>query len=251
MSADPSSTEATLTAGTIAFRLTMVVLLVAANAFFVAAEFALVAVRRSRIDQLVTQGNRSARVVQQALTQLDRYISGTQLGITLASLALGWIGEPAIAVLVDAGARHWSGISLPSGAVHSGAAILVAFLVVTFLHIVFGELMPKSVALIRPERVSLWVTRPLIVFSNVMSPFIVLLNGTANRLLRLVGVEPASEGSHVHSPGGAPPAGDAGPRPRHARRERLGDAGRRVRLPQQEGVGRDAPAHRGGGDRRG
>lgn len=199
MSVDPSSTDITLSAGTVTFRLAMVVLLVAANAFFVAAEFALVAVRRSRIDQLVAEGNRSAAVVQRALGELDRYISGTQLGITLASLALGWIGEPAIAVLVDA-ALNAVGIPLPSGVVHSGAAILVAFSVVTFLHIVFGELMPKSVALIRPESVSLWVTRPLIVFSNVMSPVIALLQGTANRLLRLLGVEPASEGSHVHSP---------------------------------------------------
>ncbi len=199
MSVDPSSTAETLTAGTITFRLAMVLLLVAANAFFVAAEFALVAVRRSRIDQLAAEGNRSAAVVQRALGELDRYISGTQLGITLASLALGWIGEPAIAVLVDAGLGA-VGIDVPPGVAHSGAAILVAFTVVTFLHIVFGELMPKSVALIRPEGVSLWVTRPLIIFSNVMSPFIALLNGTANRLLRLVGVEPASEGSHVHSP---------------------------------------------------
>ena len=199
MLADPASPDVTLTAGTITFRLTMVLLLVAANAFFVAAEFALVAVRRSRIEQLVAEGNRSAAVVQRALGELDRYISGTQLGITLASLALGWIGEPAIAVLVDAG-LHAIGIDSPPGVAHSGAAIIVAFTVVTFLHIVFGELMPKSVALIRPEGVSLWVTRPLIVFSNVMAPFIALLNGTANRLLRLVGVEPASEGAHVHSP---------------------------------------------------
>ncbi len=199
MPVDPSSTAETLTAGTISFRLAMVILLVAANAFFVAAEFALVAVRRSRIDQLASEGNRSAAVVQRALGELDRYISGTQLGITLASLALGWIGEPAIAVLVDAGLGA-VGIDVPPGVAHSGASILVAFTVVTFLHIVFGELMPKSVALIRPERVSLWVVRPLIIFSNVMSPFIALLNGTANRLLRLVGVEPASEGSHVHSP---------------------------------------------------
>jgi CBS domain containing-hemolysin-like protein len=199
MSVDPSSPDVTLTVGTVTFRLTMVLLLVAANAFFVAAEFALVAVRRSRIEQLASEGNRSAAVVQQALGQLDRYISGTQLGITLASLALGWIGEPAIAVLVDR-ALSAIGVSAPAGVAHSGAAILVAFSVVTFLHIVFGELMPKSVALIRPEAVSLWVTRPLILFSHLMSPFIAMLNGTANRLLRLVGVEPASEGAHVHSP---------------------------------------------------
>lgn len=199
MIADPTAADASLTAGTISFRLTMVLLLVAANAFFVAAEFALVAVRRSRITQLVDEGNRSAVIVQTALRDLDRYISGTQLGITLASLALGWIGEPAVAVLVDA-ALNAVGIPLPEGAVHSGAGIIVAFTVVTFLHIVFGELMPKSVALIRPEGVSLWVTRPLMLFSNVMNPFITLLNGTANRLLRLLGVEPASEGAHVHSP---------------------------------------------------
>jgi CBS domain containing-hemolysin-like protein len=199
MPVDLSSPDLTLSAGTITFRLAMVLLLVAANAFFVAAEFALVAVRRSRIEQLVAEGNRGAAVVQRALGELDRYISGTQLGITLASLALGWIGEPAIAVLVDA-ALSAIGVPLPAGVVHSGAAILVAFTVITFLHIVFGELMPKSVALLRPEGVSLWVTRPLMAFSHVMSPIIALLNGTANRLLRLLGVEPASEGAHVHSP---------------------------------------------------
>ncbi len=196
MIADPADA---LTAGTITFRLTMVVLLVAANAFFVAAEFALVAVRRSRIEQLVSQGSRGAVVVQRALKELDRYISGTQLGITLASLSLGWIGEPAIAVLVDM-ALGSIGIPVPPGADHGIAAIVIAFTVVTFLHIVFGELMPKSVALIKPEQVSLWVARPLILFSNLMSPFIALLQGTATRLLRLLGVEPVSEGSHVHSP---------------------------------------------------
>ncbi len=199
MPADPASTEVALTAGTISLRLALVVLLVAANAFFVAAEFALVAVRRSRIEQLVADGRRGALVVQRALGQLDRYISGTQLGITLASLALGWIGVPAIAVLVDAGLGA-AGITLPSGVVHSGAAVAVAFTVVTFLHIVFGEAMPKSVSLIRPERVSLWVARPLMLFSHVMSPFIALFQGTANGLLRVLGVEPAAESANGHSP---------------------------------------------------
>src|SRR5687768_460397 len=132
-------------------RLGLVVFLVLANGFFVAAEFALVAVRRSRIDQMANEGDRSAIVVQRALSQLDRYISGTQLGITLASLALGWIGEPAIAVLVDAGLRTF-GVEPTPGATHTGAGIAVAFLVITFLHIVLGELAPKSVALATPEK---------------------------------------------------------------------------------------------------
>ncbi len=199
MPTEPPSPDTALTLGTIAFRLAMVLLLVALNAFFVAAEFALVAVRRSRIDAMAASGNRGAAVVQTALKNLDRYISGTQLGITLASLSLGWIGEPALAVLVD---RGLEAVGLPHapGLAHSGFAIAVAFLVITFLHIVLGELAPKSVALMRPEGVSLWVTRPLMWFSVLMSPFISFLNGAANRLLRVLGVQPASEGSHVHSP---------------------------------------------------
>lgn len=193
----PVPDELTLSAG--AVRLALVLVLVLLNAFFVAAEFALVAVRRSRIDQMAAEGDKSAKVVQRALSQLDRYISGTQLGITLASLALGWIGEPAIAVLVDK-ALHLVGIEPGPGALHTGAGIAVAFLVITFLHIVLGELAPKSIALAVPEKVSRLVVRPLMVFSRVMSPFIWFLNGTANRLLKLFGIAPASEGGHVHSP---------------------------------------------------
>jgi CBS domain containing-hemolysin-like protein len=188
-----------LTFSSASLRLLLVLVLVLLNAFFVAAEFALVAVRRSRIDQMAAEGDRSAQVVQRALSQLDRYISGTQLGITLASLALGWIGEPAIAVLVDR-ALHMVGIEPAPGVLHTGAGIAVAFLVITFLHIVLGELAPKSIALATPEAVSRVVVRPLMLFSRVMSPFIGFLNGTANRLLKLLGVEPASEGGHVHSP---------------------------------------------------
>ncbi len=191
--------EHALTAGGIALRLGMVLLLVAANAFFVAAEFALVGVRRSRIDALAAEGDGKAVTVQEALRHLDRYISATQLGITLASLGLGWIGEPALAVLVDRIAVAF-GMPAPTGAGHTIAAIAIAFLIITFLHIVLGELMPKSVALIRPERVSRWVARPLMIFAQVMAPFIHVLNGTANRLLRLFGVEAANEAQHVHSP---------------------------------------------------
>lgn len=176
----------------------LVALLVLANGFFVAAEFALVAVRRSRIDQLASEGDASARVVQKALKHLDRVISGTQLGITLSSLALGWIGEPALAALIDRGLAA-VGVAAPSAAVHSAAAITTAFLIITFLHIVLGELAPKSLALTRPEGVSKLVARPLMLFSTIGYPAIWVLNGAANLLLKLFGIQPVSELQHAHS----------------------------------------------------
>jgi CBS domain containing-hemolysin-like protein len=187
-----------LTPGVIALRLGVVFLLVFANGFFVAAEFALVGARRSRIDAMIARGDSRARTVRYALTHLDRYISGTQLGITLASLALGWLGEPALAAMID---RLFTafGVDIGSGAAHTGAAITIAFLTITFLHIVLGELAPKSLALVAPEGVSRWVARPLILFSRIMSPFIWLLNGAANLLLRPFGVRTVSEARHVHT----------------------------------------------------
>jgi CBS domain containing-hemolysin-like protein len=183
----------------LAIRLGIVAFLVLANGFFVAAEFALVAVRRSRIDQLVHEGDSGAKAVQGALKHLDRYISGTQLGITLASLALGWIGEPTFAALIDTGLSKL-GIGAPSAVVHSAAAITTAFLVLTFLHVVLGELAPKSIALTKPEGVSKLVARPLILFSSLMAPAIWLLNGAANAILRMFRIQPVSELHQVHSP---------------------------------------------------
>src|SRR5687767_1508615 len=182
-----------------AIGLGLVVLLVLANGFFVAAEFALVAVRRSRIDQQAEEGDSRARTVQTALKDLDRYISGTQLGITLSSLALGWIGEPALAALID---RMLAavGISAPSAVTHSAAAIAVAFFIITFLHIVIGELAPKSVALTRPESVSKLLARPLMLFSTIAYPAIWFLNGAARHLLRFLRIETVSELEHIHSP---------------------------------------------------
>ena len=177
----------------------LVLVLVLANGFFVAAEFGLVAVRRSRIDQLAAEGDRGAQTVLAALKHLDRYISGTQLGITLSSLALGWIGEPALASFID----RWLimlGMDAPAAAVHSAAAITMAFLVITFLHIVLGELAPKSIALTKPEAVSKLVARPLALFSTIAYPGIWFLNGAANLLLRMFRIEPVSELEHVHSP---------------------------------------------------
>jgi CBS domain containing-hemolysin-like protein len=182
----------------LSMRLGIVAMLVLANGFFVAAEFGLVAVRRSRIDHLAAEGDARAKVVQKALKQLDRYISGTQLGITLASLALGWIGEPALAMLIDK-ALAWLGFGAPSAVVHSAAAITIAFLIITFLHVVIGELAPKSIALTKPEGVSRLVARPLMLFSNVMYPVIWVLNGAANLLLRVVRIKPVSELEHIHS----------------------------------------------------
>ena len=126
-----------LTAGAIAWRLAAVLLLVAANAFFVAAEFALVGVRRSRIDALAAEGDAKAATVQNALKHLDRYISATQLGITLASLALGWIGEPALAGLVDRLAGML-GMPVPSGAEHTVAGVALAVRNKTILPKVHG-----------------------------------------------------------------------------------------------------------------
>jgi CBS domain containing-hemolysin-like protein len=188
-----------LTTGFVFSRLALVMALVLLNGFFVAAEFSLVAVRRSRIDQLSEEGDTAAQAVQRTLQHLDRYISGTQLGITLASLALGWIGEESMALMIDHVLRKF-GI-MPSGiAVHSGAALVVAFTMITMLHIVLGELAPKSVALLKPEGVAKLVSRPLVLFSKVMSPFIWVLNGMANQVLRIFGMKSASETSHVHSP---------------------------------------------------
>lgn len=191
--------EEALAASGMGVRLGLVALLVLANAFFVAAEFALVAVRRSRIDELALQGDGSAKVVQRALRNLDRYISATQLGITLASLALGWIGEPALAALVDNGLARF-GIVAPALLTHSAAAVTIAFLILVFLHIVLGELAPKSVALAKPEGVSKIVVRPLMLFSTLAYPAIWFLNGVANLFLRAIGIQPASEREYVHSP---------------------------------------------------
>ncbi|HEX6534752.1 MAG TPA: hemolysin family protein [Gemmatimonadaceae bacterium] len=189
----------TLTFGSISLRLAAVLLLVLANAFFVAAEFALVGVRRSRIDALASRGDRSAKAVQHALKQLDHVISGTQLGITLSSLGLGWIGESTVATLIDR-LLHAVGVPVSPLVAHTAAGATTAFLLITFLHIVLGELAPKSVALLNPEGVSRWVVRPLRLFSTVMRPFIAVLNGAANGILHLLGLRTVTESARVHSP---------------------------------------------------
>lgn len=184
--------------GAVSGRLAVVFLLVAVNAFFVAAEFALVAVRRSRIDEMAEAGERRAKTVQKALSHLDRYIAGTQLGITAASLALGWVGEPAIAVIIDAFLQMFGLPPAPAG-VHTGVALGIGFFILTFLHIVFGELAPKTIALVNPEGISKLVTGPLMLFSQLMSPVIWIFNGASNAVLRVFGISPTAE-VQSHSP---------------------------------------------------
>jgi CBS domain containing-hemolysin-like protein len=178
--------------------LLLVLVLVLANAFFVAAEFALVGARRTRLEELANAGDRKARLARQAVQSLDRYISATQLGITLASLGLGWIGEPALASLISR-VLGWLPATIATIASHSVASI-IAFIIITVLHIILGELVPKAVALLFPETISRWVAVPLIGFSWVMAVPIAILNGTANLLLRLVGVSPPGEHERLHSP---------------------------------------------------
>ncbi|HKW49142.1 MAG TPA: hemolysin family protein [Gemmatimonadaceae bacterium] len=183
----------------VSLRLLLVFVLVLVNAFFVAAEFALVATRRSRIESRIAAGHRGAKLVERTLKDLDRYISVTQVGITLASLALGWLGEDAIAVLIDNILSRF-GWTIPSAAVHTTAAALIAFVIIVLLHIVLGQLTPKSLALVRPEQTSMVVVRPLIGFAVVMSPIVGLLNGIANGVLRLLGIGPSRSLEPVHSP---------------------------------------------------
>jgi CBS domain containing-hemolysin-like protein len=171
-------------------------LLVLLNGFFVAAEFAIVKLRRTQAEELAKTHGLRGRVLRTVRTHLDAYLSACQLGITLASLGLGWIGEPAFARLVEP-ALAYAGITDPK--VVQSVAFAFAFGLISFLHIVIGELAPKSLAIRRAETVSLNTALPLYVFYWVMYPFIHLLNGAANIILRGLGVELASEGDEAHS----------------------------------------------------
>jgi CBS domain containing-hemolysin-like protein len=170
-------------------------LLVALNGFFVAAEFALVKVRPTQLEPQASEGHRRAGVARHMVRHLDAYLSATQLGITLASLALGMIGEPAFAWIVRPLITPFAGEN--PALVHS-VSLTVAFLVITILHIVLGELAPKSIAIRKPEGTSLIVAYPLYFFYKVTYPAIWVLNHAANALLKLVGIAPVSEGELAH-----------------------------------------------------
>ncbi len=177
--------------------LLLVVFLVLGNGFFVAAEFALVAVRKSRIESLVREGNKGAERLLGLLNNLNAYISATQLGITLFSLGLGWVGEPAVAVLLEP-ALIWLGGAtgltfLTSGAVLHAISFAIAFSLITFLHIVFGELAPKTAALELSERVSLAIALPLQIFYRIFYYPIRLLDWAGIKTVRLFGLHPSGE----------------------------------------------------------
>ncbi len=178
--------------------LAAVFILVFINGFFVAAEFALVGARRTRIQQLASEGHGGARIAEQALVHLDSYIAATQLGITLASLGLGWIGEPAIAHLLEPLLDLIVPGNISETALHS-ITIAIGFSIVTTLHIVLGELAPKSIALQRPEGTSVVVARPIRWFLRVFSPVIMVMNALGNGVVRLLGFKPASGHERVHS----------------------------------------------------
>ncbi len=185
--------------GSIGLRLLAVVVLVVANAFFVAAEFALVSARRTRIEAMVRQGDRKAKVVQAAQQDLYRQLSAAQLGITVASILLGFVAEDTVAFFL----RDWFA-SLPtwlSFLARGGIASVIALSLISFLHVVFGEQAPKALAITYPESVSRWVATPLLVFSWITRPATGLLNSSANWLIRLMGIkDAASELERIHSP---------------------------------------------------
>ena len=173
----------------------VIVLLIAANAFFVATEFAFVKIRSSQLKTMRVPGKKNwpLGVAIRVSNHLDRYLSATQFGITLTSLGLGWVGEPVVA--------KWIAGPLAAWGIHSREAVATisltfAFAAITFLHIVLGELVPKYFAIQRPRSVVLWVAAPLFVFYHVGYPFIWLLNHTANRLLLWMGIPPAKEFDH-------------------------------------------------------
>src|SRR5207245_223391 len=166
--------------------------LVLANAFFVAAEYAFVRVRATQVDELAAAGSGRARLVRRIESNLDRYISTSQLGVTLASLAIGWIGEPAVASLVSP-VFTW----LPEPYLHV-VAFAIAFAAITYVHIVVGELAPKYLAIQRALGLAPWCAYPLDLFFRLMFPFIAFVNASANALLIWVGIRPSDE-LDVHS----------------------------------------------------
>jgi magnesium and cobalt exporter, CNNM family len=181
----------------ILWRLAGLAALVAANGLFVAAEFSVVTVRKTRIDQLIAEGQRGARAVRRAVSAPDRYIAATQLGITMASLGLGWIAEPALASTIEPPLLFLPP-HLAAATAHS-LAVAVAFAIITALEIIFGELTPKWIALERPEATALWLVKPLEIFMRVLWPFIRLVHGTAKAIVKMMGFHGTDSRAMVHS----------------------------------------------------
>jgi putative hemolysin len=178
-------------------RVFLILLLVAANAFFAAAEFSLVSVRDTRIQQLIESGRIGARIVQRLHQHLDEVVNGVQLGITMVSLTLGWIGEPMVARLVES-LRFVH--EVPHAAVYAhGIAITIAFSLITYLHVLLGELVPKTLALQRAEQIALAVAAPMEAFLTLTRPFLFFMRKSGGLVLRIFGAQPTRRGA-VHSP---------------------------------------------------
>src|ERR1700728_1875573 len=177
------------------FRMVSVALLILANGFFVAAEFALVSVRETRIEQLIALGRPGARAVRRLQENMEDFLPAVQLGVTLCSLALGWIGEPAVAALFE----HWFN-GMPHARVYAHLmAVPVAFALITYLHVLLGELVPKSLALRKADVLAVAVAGPMDVFIRLTRPVVRLMKWSARVVLRLFGME-MMQGGEVHSP---------------------------------------------------
>ena len=179
------------------WRLAGLAALVFANGFFVAAEFAIVTVRKTRVDQLLAEGRAGARAVRRAITSPDRYIAATQLGITMAGLGLGWIGEPALAAQIEP-TFTFLPTHIAAATTHT-VAVAMAFTIITTVEIIFGELAPKWIALERAETTALWLVKPLELFMRVFWPFIRLVHSAAQLLVKALGLRGADRRALVHS----------------------------------------------------
>jgi CBS domain containing-hemolysin-like protein len=169
-------------------QLVLALFLVVLNGFFVASEFAFVRIRATSVEQLAAEGRPGSGALQDVMEGLDDYLAVTQLGITIASLGLGWVGEPAVASLLEPVLAP----VVPESAIHL-ISFAIGFSVITFLHVVFGELAPKTIAIAQAERLSLFVAPPMRLFYYLFYPGLVVFNGTANAFTRLIGIPPASE----------------------------------------------------------
>src|SRR5579863_2049148 len=176
-------------------RVFLILLLVAANAFFAAAEFALVSIRETRIQQLIEARRIGSRIVQKLHRNLDEVVNGVQLGVTVVSLTLGWVGEPLLAQIM----QKWFG-DMPHVMIYAhGAGIIIAFSLITSLHVILGELVPKSLALQRAEQVALAVSAPMDVLLTVTRPLLYVMSGAAGSVLAAFGSKKLRQGP-VHSP---------------------------------------------------
>ncbi|MGG1677270.1 hemolysin family protein [Neobacillus sp. NRS-1170] len=177
------------------FNLVLIAILIALTAFFVTSEFAIVKIRSTRIDQLIEEGNSKAVSAKKVISNLDEYLSACQLGITITALGLGWIGESTIEHLLG---PVFLKLNIPEGATEI-LSIAIAFASITFLHVVVGELAPKTLAIQKAEFITLTVARPLIIFYKIMYPFIWVLNGSARIVSSIFGLKPVSENEIAHT----------------------------------------------------